>query len=101
MRVQAQVESVIRFIFDSIGSPISAKKIADTMVSSGRKTDSKTIEKYISALQNCFIVYEAKRYDVKGKLHGDFVYEVRIDGYLTFFENSNSKIIICSFFPFR
>ena len=61
------LESVIRFIFDSIGSPVSAKKIADTMVSSGRKTDSKTIEKYISALQDCFIVYEAKRYDVKGK----------------------------------
>ena len=61
------LESVIRFIFDSIGSPISAKKIADTMVSSGRKTDSKTIEKYISAMQNCFIVYEAKRYDVKGR----------------------------------
>ena len=61
------LESVIRFIFDSIGSPISSKKIADTMVSSGRRTDSKTIEKYISALQDCFIVYEAKRYDVKGK----------------------------------
>lgn len=61
------LESVIRFIFDSIGSPISSKKIADTMASSGRRTDSKTIEKYISALQDCFIVYEAKRYDVKGK----------------------------------
>lgn len=61
------LDSVIRFIFDSIGSPISSKKIADTMVSSGRRTDSKTIEKYISALQDCFIVYEAKRYDVKGK----------------------------------
>ncbi|MCR4938858.1 MAG: DUF4143 domain-containing protein [Treponemataceae bacterium] len=61
------LESVVRFIFSSIGSPISAKKIADTMVSSGRKIDAKTIEKYISALQNSFIIYEAKRYDVKGK----------------------------------
>lgn len=61
------LESVVRFIFDSIGSPVSTKKIADTMFSSGRKIDSKTIEKYISALQDCYIVYEAKRYDVKGK----------------------------------
>lgn len=61
------LESVVRFIFDSIGSPVSTKKIADTMVSSGRRIDSKTIEKYISALQDCYIVYEAKRYDVKGK----------------------------------
>jgi len=61
------LESVIRFIFDSIGSPLSSKKIADTMVSSGRKTDSKTVEKYITALQNSYIIYEAKRYDVKGK----------------------------------
>ena len=61
------LESIVRFIFDSIGSPISAKRIADTMVSSGRKIDAKTVEKYISALQNSFIIYEAKRYDIKGK----------------------------------
>ena len=61
------LESVVRFIFDSTGSPVSTKKIADTMISSVRKIDSKTIEKYISALQDCYIVYEAKRYDVKGK----------------------------------
>lgn len=61
------IESVVRFIFDSIGSPVSTKKIADTMVSSGRRIGSKTIEKYISALQDCYIVYDAKRYDVKGK----------------------------------
>lgn len=61
------IESVVRFIFDSIGSPVSTKKIADTMVSSGRRIGSKTIKKYISALQDCYIVYDAKRYDVKGK----------------------------------
>ena len=61
------LESIVRFIFDSIGSPLSSKRIADTMTSSGRKIDSKTVEKYISALQNSFIIYEAKRYDVKGK----------------------------------
>ena len=61
------LESVVRFIFDSIGSPLSSKKIADSMTSSGRKVDAKTIEKYLTALQESFIIYEAKRYDAKGK----------------------------------
>lgn len=61
------LESVVRFIFDNIGNPLSSKRIADTMTSFGRKIDVKTVEKYITALQQSFIVYEAKRYDVKGK----------------------------------
>lgn len=61
------LESVIRFMFDNIGNLTSTKKISDTMTSDGRKVDVKTVEKYISALQESFIVYQAKRYDVKGK----------------------------------
>ncbi|MBP1566641.1 MAG: ATP-binding protein [Oscillospiraceae bacterium] len=61
------LESVTRFIFDNIGNPLSSKKIADTMTSNGRKTDAKTIEKYITALTESFIIYEARRFDIKGK----------------------------------
>ena len=61
------LESVARFVFDNIGNPLSTKKIADTMTSAGRKTDVKTIEKYISSLLECFIIYQAKRYNIKGK----------------------------------
>jgi len=61
------LESVIRFVFDNIGNLMSTKKISDTMTSDGRKVDVKTVEKYISALMESFIVYQAKRYDVKGK----------------------------------
>jgi len=61
------LESVARFVFDNIGSPLSTKKIADTMTSSGRKIDVKTVEKYMDALMESFIVYQAKRYNVKGK----------------------------------
>lgn len=63
------LESVIRFIFDNIGNLISTKKISDTMTSDGRKVDVKTVGKYINALEESFIVYQAKRYDVKGKNH--------------------------------
>lgn len=61
------LQSVLKFIFDNIGNPLSTKKIADTMTSDGRKIDSKTIEKYIVALKESYIIYQAKRYDIKGK----------------------------------
>ena len=61
------LESVTRFMLDNIGNVMSTKKIADSMTSSGRKIDVKTVEKYISALTESFIIYKAKRYNVKGK----------------------------------
>lgn len=61
------LESVARFIFNNIGNPLSTKKIADTMTSYGRKIDVKTVEKYLNALMESFIVYQAKRYNISGK----------------------------------
>ncbi len=61
------LESIVHFVFDNIGNQVSTKKISDTMTSAGRKIDVKTVEKYLSALLDTFIIYQAKRYDVKGK----------------------------------
>ncbi|MGN1111767.1 MAG: ATP-binding protein [Acutalibacteraceae bacterium] len=61
------LKSVLRFVFDNIGSPLSSKKIADTMTSDGRKIDTKTVEKYLEALSESYIIYQAKRYNIKGK----------------------------------
>ena len=61
------LKSVLRFVFDNIGSPLSTKKIADTMTSDGRKIDAKTVEKYLDALTESYVVYQAKRYNIKGK----------------------------------
>lgn len=63
------LKSILRFIFDNIGSPLSSKKIADTLTSSGRKIDPKTIEKYLDAFTESYILYQASRYNVKGKEH--------------------------------
>ncbi len=63
------LESILRFLLSSIGSPLSTKKIADTMVSAGRKIDVRTVEKYIQAFMDAYILYQAKRYDIKGKQH--------------------------------
>ncbi len=61
------LQSIVRFLFDNIGNPLSTKKIADTMISYGRKIDVKTVEKYIDALQESYVIYQAKRYNIKGK----------------------------------
>lgn len=61
------LESIVRFVFDNIGNQLSIAKIANTMTSSGRKIDQKTVEKYIKALTDSMMIYQAKRYNIKGK----------------------------------
>lgn len=63
----ATLESVISYMFDNIGNLCSATKIANTLTSAGRKISSHTVDSYLSALTDSFILYKVKRYDVKGK----------------------------------
>jgi len=65
----AMLKSVTRFMFDNIGNRCSTKSIADTMTSAGRKISVHTVESYLTALTECFILYQIGRYDVKGKQH--------------------------------
>ena len=63
------LESVTRFLFDNVGNIVSSNKIADSLTSYGRKTTSITVENYVSALMDAYVLYKASRYDVKGKQH--------------------------------
>ena len=63
------LESVVRFLFDNIGNITSARRIGDLLSESGRKTDAKTVDKYLTALTESFVVHRAMRYDIKGKQH--------------------------------
>ena len=62
-----RLESVVKYIFDNIGNLTSFSKIANTLTSMGRKTDAKTIEKYIRGLTDSLLVHEVSRYNIKGK----------------------------------
>ena len=62
-----RLESVVKYIFDNIGNLTSLSKIANTLTSMGRKTDTKTIEKYIRGLTDSLLVHEVSRYNIKGK----------------------------------
>lgn len=61
------LESIVKFLRGSIGSPISAKKISDTINSRGRKISINTVERYLRALCDSFIFYKVDRFDIKGK----------------------------------
>ena len=62
-----RLESVVKYVFDNIGNLTSLSKIANTLTSMGRKTDAKTIEKYIRGLTDSLLVHEVSRYNIKGK----------------------------------
>jgi predicted AAA+ superfamily ATPase len=59
------------FLAHSIGSINSANSISNFLVSNKeiehKTAPNKMVENYITALQNAFVFYELKRYDVKGK----------------------------------
>lgn len=61
------LESVVRFAADNIGNILSTKRIADIMTAEGRKIDQKTVERYLSVLCETFVLYQAKRYNIRGK----------------------------------
>lgn len=61
------LDGILKFIFDSIGSPISTKKISDTLTSKGKSTSNHTVEKYLIGFLESFLIYKAERFDVKGK----------------------------------
>ena len=63
----AMLKSITRFMFDNIGNLCSTKSIANTMTSAGRKISVHTVENYLTALTDSFILYQIGRYDVKGK----------------------------------
>lgn len=75
------LKSVVRFMFHNIGNLCSTKSIADTMTSAGRKISVHTVESYLSALTDSFILYRIGRYDIKGKQYlktGDKYYAADI-----------------------
>lgn len=56
------------FLFDSIGSVISPKKITNTLKTINKLSIShNTVDNYINALVEAYLFYKVKRYDLRGK----------------------------------
>ena len=61
------LESIVNTLAGSIGSPVSTKKISDTINSSGRRISVNTVDRYMKALTDSYIFYKAERYDLRGR----------------------------------
>jgi predicted AAA+ superfamily ATPase len=89
------LESILKFLLHNIGNLVSSTTIADTLTSNKRKTSYNTVEKYIEYLKESYLIYEATRYDIKGKQHLKSLskYYVSDNGIRNFMlANSNSDI---------
>ena len=58
---------VVKFIFDNIGNPFSAKSITDYLKNEKRSLTPETIYNYLAWLEEAFIIKRVPRYDLRGK----------------------------------
>ena len=61
------LEAVARFLMHNIGNRTSSTKIANTLTSNHQKIDTKTVNRYLRGLTDSLLLYEARRYNIKGK----------------------------------
>ena len=63
----ALLKNISKFLAHSVGNPISDKKAADYITSTGRKISQNTVSDYIDALIEPYLFYPAERFDAIGK----------------------------------
>lgn len=61
------LHKVVRFLFDAIGNPLSIQKIVKTIKSSGGESSHEMIGNYLKYLEEAYVFYPVKRFDLKGK----------------------------------
>ncbi len=60
-------DRVVRFIVENVGKTFSANSVANFLKSERRSISVETIYNYIAWLQEAFILYPCRRYDLQGK----------------------------------
>ncbi|MDR1028889.1 MAG: ATP-binding protein [Clostridiales Family XIII bacterium] len=60
-------EKIMDFVLDSVGSPVSPRSISDTLRSNGNIVDKGAVGRYLSYMEDAFLLYKVPRYDVRGK----------------------------------
>ena len=61
------VRRLAAYLYDNIGNLSSALSISKALKAAGTTVSSPTIARYLEALEAAYLVYPAKRYDVRGK----------------------------------
>jgi predicted AAA+ superfamily ATPase len=67
IRNRRAFSNVLKYVADNIGSPMSPNNVAKSLKTDGQSVDNKTVETYLHYLTNSFVLYQANRFDIKGK----------------------------------
>jgi predicted AAA+ superfamily ATPase len=67
IRSRRDFERIIKFIFSSIGSPISARNITKILKNGKSNIFHGTVIRYLQYLAKSYLIYPVARYDIKGK----------------------------------
>lgn len=67
IRNKAEFTSIAEFMMDNIGNLLSPNNISIALNNDQSTITRKTVSKFIGYLENAFLFYEVKRYDLKGK----------------------------------
>ncbi len=67
IRNKTEFSNIAEYMMDNIGNLISPNNISEALNRNKSEITRKTVSKYMSYLENAFLFYEAKRYDLKGK----------------------------------
>lgn len=62
-----QLEKVVKYTFNNVGSKYTAKSISNYFKSEQRKIDNETVYSYLEKLQKAYILHKCSRYDLQGK----------------------------------
>lgn len=62
-----QLERVVKYTFNNVGSTFSAKSIADYLKAERRSLDNETVYSYLEKLEKAYLLHRCSRYDLRGK----------------------------------
>ena len=69
VRQPAQLDGITRFLFDNCGNITTAKRMTDYMKAQGLSVSLSRVQNYLSYLEEAFLVFRCRRYDLKGMRH--------------------------------
>ena len=61
------LKAIISFLSDNVGQLVNASKIVNTLKSEGVESTVHTVNRYLDLLENGFLFYRAKQYDIRGR----------------------------------
>ncbi|MCH4101850.1 ATP-binding protein [Pediococcus acidilactici] len=67
VRDQESLKALVDFLSDNTGQLVKPANVANVLKNEGIKVSNHTIENYLELLENAFLFYRARQYDIRGK----------------------------------